>query len=44
MISADYLTGTIYSIYGTGDVVSMVFFGWVAWRHRDRLLTGSSSG
>jgi len=44
MISADYLTGTFYSIYGTGDIVSMVFFGWVAWRYRDRLLTGNSSG
>ncbi len=41
MIESDYLTGTFYSIYGTGDFVSLIFFGWVAWRYRDRLWTGS---
>jgi len=39
MIESDYLTGTFYSIYGPGDLAFMVFFGWVAWRHRDRLWT-----
>jgi hypothetical protein len=39
----DYLTNSFFSIYGTGDLVFMVFFGWVAWRYRDRLWTGSPS-
>jgi len=39
---SDPLTGSFFSIYGTGDLVFMVFFGWVAWRYRARLWLGSS--
>ena len=42
LIESDYLTGTFFSIYGAGDLLFMVFFGWVAWRYRDRLWTGSA--
>ena len=42
LTESDYLTGTFFAIYGTGDLVSMVFFGWVVWRYRDRLWLGSS--
>ena len=42
MTESDFLTGTFYSIYGTGDLVSLVFLGWVAWRHRDRLWSSNT--
>ena len=32
MIQSDPLTGLFYAIYGVGDLLFMVFFGWVAWR------------
>lgn len=35
--AADPRTGQFFSIYGAGDLVFMVFFGWVAWRWRHNL-------
>ena len=32
--AADPVTGSFFGAYGSGDLVFMVFFGWVAWRHR----------
>jgi hypothetical protein len=34
MTEADRLTGGFFSGYGAGDLLFMVFFGWVAWRWR----------
>ena len=42
MMEADFLTGLFFTIYGVGDLLFMVFFGWVAWMWRDRL-SGSLS-
>jgi len=39
----DYLSNAFYSIYGLGDLVFMVFFGWVTWRYRNRIWTGGPS-
>ena len=33
LFEADPLTGFFYAIYGAGDILFMLFFGWVAWRH-----------
>jgi len=32
--AADPVTGSFFGRYGSWDLVFMVFFGWVAWRHR----------
>jgi len=42
MIEADPLTGSFYSIYGSGDIVFMVFFGWVAWRWRENMMDSTA--
>ena len=36
LFDADPLTGFFYAIYGVGDLLFMVFFGWVAWRHWEK--------
>ena len=35
MTEADRLTGGFFSSYGAGDLLFMVFFGWVAWGDTD---------
>ena len=35
--SQDPLTGIFFSIYGIGDLIFMIFFGWVAWKWRHNL-------
>ena len=42
MRNEDLLTGSFYSIYGSGDLAFMVFFAWVAWSHRDGLWSASN--
>ena len=42
MRNEDPLTGSFYSIYGSGDLAFMVFFAWVAWSHRGQLWPGRS--
>ena len=42
MREADFLTGFFFSCYGIGDLVFMVFFGLVAWRHRSNILGAAS--
>lgn len=37
MYDADALTALFFTIYGAGDALFMIFFGWVAWRHRESL-------
>ncbi len=41
--AADPLAGFFYSTYGSGDLVFMVFFGWVAWQHRHPKQANTSS-
>ena len=35
--AVDPVTGRFFSVYGIGDLLFMVFFGWVAWRWRHNL-------
>lgn len=37
MRAVDPLTASFFAMYGVGDLVFMVFFGWVAWRWRHNL-------
>jgi hypothetical protein len=44
IFASDMLAGLFYAIYGAGDAMFMVFFGWVAWTYRHNAfgpLTGS---
>ena len=38
LFDADPMTGLFFAIYGAGDALFMVFFFWVSWTHRERLL------
>jgi hypothetical protein len=42
MIEQDPLTGMFFSIYGAGDLLFMLFFGFVAWKWRHNV-SGSLS-
>jgi hypothetical protein len=33
----DPISGSFYAIYGIGDLLFMVFFGWVAWKWRHNI-------
>lgn len=35
--ASDPLSASFFGMYGVGDAAFMVFFGWVAWRHRAQL-------
>ncbi len=37
LIEADLMTGLFLSVYGVGDALFMIFFGWVSWRWRQNL-------
>ena len=37
IVSADPISGAFYTIYGIGDLLFMVFFGWVAWTWRHNM-------
>ena len=37
ILPQDPLTGIFFSIYGIGDLIFMVFFGWAAWTWRHNL-------
>ena len=37
LVETDPLAGAFFSMYGVGDLVFMVFFGWVAWRWRHNM-------
>ena len=43
LITEDPLTGIFYAIYGSGDIVSMFFFAWVAWTWRANVFEPSPS-
>lgn len=34
LIEQDLLTGLFFYIYGAGDLIFMLFFGWAAWKWR----------
>ena len=36
LMAQDFLTGLFFYIYGAGDLIFMVFFGWAAWRWRPK--------
>ena len=37
LFSRDPLSAVFFSIYGIGDLLFMIFFGWVAWQWRHNL-------
>ena len=37
LFAQDPLTGMFFAIYGIGDLIFMIFFGWAAWKWRQNI-------